>query len=52
MPNKLMLFPNDDTQNYSFCKIKLFVETFIQSAWLINQSKFTKVHKVVKTTLL
>ncbi len=39
-----MYIPNDDLQNYPFCGLKLVVETF---EW-INQSKFTKVPKVVK----
>ena len=26
--DKLMYIPNDDTQNYPFCKLQLVVETF------------------------
>ena len=50
MADKLMFIPNDDTQNYLFCRFKLVVETFEHSIFLINQSKFTKVSKVVKPT--
>ena len=28
MANKLIYNPNDDKQNYSFCRFKLVVETF------------------------
>ena len=28
MVDKLMYKPNDDTQNYPFCSVKLVVETF------------------------
>ena len=27
MADKLMYIPNDDTKNYSFCRLKLVVET-------------------------
>ena len=29
MADKLMYIPNDDTQNYHFCRLQLVVETFI-----------------------
>ena len=45
-----MSIPNDDTQNHPFCRIKLLVETFKHSTYETNQSKFTKVPKVVETT--
>ena len=38
------LHPNDDTQNYPFCSVKLVIETFLHSTKY--QSKFTKVPKV------
>ena len=41
MAYKLISNPNKDTQNYPLCK---------HSTLWINQSKFTKVPKVVKTT--
>ena len=28
MADQLMYIPNDDTQNFSFCRLKLVVETF------------------------
>ncbi len=31
MDNKLMYIPNDDTQNYPFCGVKIVVETFEHS---------------------
>ena len=31
MTDKLMYIPNDDTQNYPFCRLKLVVETFEHS---------------------
>ena len=31
MADKLMYIPNDDTQNNSFCGVKLVVETFEHS---------------------
>ena len=45
-----MNIPNDDTQYYPFCRLKLVVETFEHSTYLTNQSKFTKVPKVDKPT--
>ena len=52
MADKLMDIPNDNTQNYPFCRSKLAVksEMFRHSTKLTNQSKFTKVPKVVKPT--
>ena len=40
MVNKLMLIPNDDTQNYPFCRIQFVVEMFEHSTQWTNQSKF------------
>ncbi len=28
MADKMMYIPNDDKQNYSFCRLQLVVETF------------------------
>ena len=42
-----MYIPNDDRQNYPFCKLKLEVATFKHST---NNSKFIQVPKVVKPT--
>ena len=28
MADKLIYIPNDDTQNYPFCRLKLVIETF------------------------
>ena len=38
MTDRLIYMPNDDTQDYPFCSAS------------INQSKFTKILKVVKQT--
>ena len=43
MVDKLIYIPNDDTQNYPFCRLKLLVETFKHSSLRTNQSKFTKI---------
>ena len=39
MADKLLCIPNDDTQNYPFCRLKLVVEIKIQkqSPWLLSQ---------------
>ena len=37
MADKIMYNPNDDTQKYPFCRLKLFVETFEHSTQWINQ---------------
>ena len=50
MADKLIYIPNNDTQNYPFCRSKIVVETFEHSTQWMNQSKFTKVPKVVKQT--
>ena len=38
MADKLMYIPNDDTQNYPFCRLKLVVET------LNLMNKLIKIH--------
>ena len=50
MVNKLMYIPNNDTQNYHFCRLRLVVETFQHSTKRTNQSKLINRPKVVKTT--
>ena len=49
MVDKLMDIPNNDKQNYSFCKLKLVVKTFDMINEMINQSKF-KVPKVLRSS--
>ncbi len=49
MVGKIMYIANDDTQNKTFCKLKLVVETFEHlTLWKNNQN--SKVPKVVKPT--
>ena len=51
MTDKLMFIPNDDTQNKSFCRLKLVTETFGQ--FQLNEQtneNSLKVPKVVKQT--
>ena len=50
MADKLMYIPNDDRQNYPFCRFKLVVETFDHSSQWTSYLKFTKVPKVIKQT--
>ena len=47
MADKLIYIPNDDAQNYPFCRLKLMVERFKHSTYETNQSKFNEVPKVV-----
>ena len=42
MAENLMYIPNDDTQNYPYCRIQLVAETFGHSTKWINQLKFNK----------
>ena len=51
MADKLMYIPNDDTQNYPFCKLKLVVKICEHSTEWINQSKLHEVPKVVKPSI-
>ena len=37
MADKLMYIPNDDTNNYPFCRLKLVVETFEYTTESTNQ---------------
>ena len=50
MADKLLYIPNDDRQNYPFCRLKLFVETFEHSTWWSNQLYFTEIPKIDKPT--
>ena len=40
--NKLMYMYNNDTQNYTFCRLQLVVETFRNSTQWTKQSKFNR----------
>ena len=42
MADKFMYIPNDNKQNYPFCRIKLVVETFGDSTKWAHQSKCNK----------
>ena len=42
-----MYIPNDDTQNYQFCKLQLMVEKFGNSNELANKNSI-KLPKVIK----
>ena len=48
MADKLMYIPNDGTQNYFFCRLKLVVETYELNK-PTNQNS-VKVPKVIKPT--
>ena len=51
MAYKLMYIPNNNTQNYPFCRLQLMVETYGQ--WALTESinqNLVKVPKVVKST--
>ena len=41
--------PNDDTQNYPFCRLQLVVETFWHWTVVTNQSKLNISAKGCKT---
>ena len=43
-----MYTPIDNTQNYFFCSLRLYVETFEHLTLLTNQLRSTEVFKVVK----
>ena len=47
MDDKLMYIPNDDKQNYPFCRLQLVVGTFKHLNKLTNQNSI-KVPKVLK----
>ena len=48
MADKLIYIPNDDTQNYPFCTLKLAVDKFGHSTKQTNKSYSIKVPNVVK----
>ena len=50
MADKLSYIPNDDTQNHSFCRLQLVVETFGYSTYEPTNQNSIKVPKVVKPT--
>ena len=39
MADKLMYIPNDNTENYLFCRLQSAVETFGHLTWWTNQFK-------------
>ena len=47
MADKLMYIPNDNTQNYHFCRIKLMVAKFDHSTKLTNQKNSLKSPKML-----
>ena len=55
--DKLIFIPNDDTQNYSLCRLKLKIKTFQHSTLLTNQSKLLsqrirkRYHEILETSL-
>ena len=48
MNDKLMKIPTDDTQNYTFCRLKLVVKS--ENVWTLNNQNSMKVPKVVRPT--
>ena len=46
MAEKLMNIPNDDTQNFPFCKLQLVVETFGYSTYEPTNQNLIKIPKV------
>ena len=51
MADKFMYIPNDETQNYPFCRLQLVVKTFGHSTKWTNQSIYLiKVSKDVNPT--
>ena len=50
MAEKLMHIPNDDTQNYFFCRLKFVVETSEHQLHKPTNQNSVKVPEVVKTT--
>ena len=51
MADKLMYIPNDNKQNYPFCRLQLVVETFGHPG-IQNSFKVPKVVKPTKTKSL
>ena len=51
MADLLMYIPNDDRQNYLFCRLQLLGETFEHlTEWTLTNQYSLKVSKVVKPT--
>ena len=50
MVDKFMYIPNDDTQNYPICRLKLVVETLDTQLNEPTNQNTIKVPKVVKPT--
>ena len=48
MSDKLVYIPNDDTQNYSLCRLQLVVETFETQLNKPTKRSSIKVSKVNK----
>ena len=48
MDDELMFIPNDDTQNYNFCRLQLVVETF--GLYEPKNQNSINVPKVVEST--
>ena len=45
MDDKLLYIPNDETQNYTFCRLKLVVEMFEHSTLLCREDLHIKMSK-------
>ena len=45
MADNLISFNNDNTQNYTFCRLQLVDQIFGHSTKCTNQSKFNNSHK-------
>ena len=50
MADKLMYIPNNDTQNYPFCRLQLVVKTFGNTIKEPTNKNSKKVPKVIKPT--
>ena len=48
--DKLMYFPNDDIQNYTFCRLQIVIKMFGHSTEWTNKSNSIKSPKVVNPT--
>ena len=52
MTDKLTYITNNDTQNYSFCKLQLVVKTFNTQLNEPNQAKFNKSPKKLLSQII
>ena len=50
MADNLMYIPNDDAQNYPFCRLQLVVKCLNTQLNETNQSKFNRSPQVVEPT--